>query len=73
MVNLVNDVKEYIAPYITFDKPVKYKGIDIYPIKVKDYYTFINAYDVLTIDKNNIPDVNIIQMSYLFFMFGFIF
>jgi|LAHS01.1.fsa_nt_gb hypothetical protein len=72
VVRRVNDIKGYITPYVTFDAPIEYKGIKIYPIKVKDYYTFMDAYDILKIDKNNIPDVDIIQMSYLQFMYNLV-
>lgn len=65
---MIQDVKQFIEPYVTFDKPIPYKGLLIYPIRMKDIYEFLFSYDVLTIEKNKIPDVEVIQMSYLNFI-----
>lgn len=64
----MDNIKEYIEKYVTFGQPVKYCGLNIKPILVKDFYQFINAKNILTIDKNKIPDINIIQMTYLRFL-----
>lgn len=57
---------------MAFDKPVEYEGFKIYPIKAKDYYDFVNNYIVLKMEKNKVPDVKIIQMSYLEYLFRII-
>ena len=61
--------------YFEFDLPVPYalnnsskSYINILPIYLKDVYLFLSSYDVLTIDKNSYPDVEVIQMSYLQFL-----
>lgn len=65
---LVDNIKEYIEKYVTFGKPIPYHGLKIKPVLVKDFYQFQNAQNVLKIDKNKIPDVDIIQMTYLRFL-----
>lgn len=48
-----------------YDEPVKFKQLDIYPIKVSEYLDFYSYIDCLQIDKNSIPDIKVISMSYL--------
>lgn len=55
--------------YFTFDQPVPYKSLKIYPVLMKDFIWFNFLVDCLTIDKNSIPDVKVIQMSYLEYLF----
>jgi len=64
------NMKDYIKKYTTFDEPVEYKGVKIYPILTKNYFEFIDGYSLLSMDKNKIPDINIIQMSYLKYLFS---
>lgn len=52
----------------TFDEPVDYKGLKIYPVTLKDYLLFGFAVGCLLDDKNSIPDAKIISMSYLDYM-----
>lgn len=54
--------------YITLGLPVPFKDWEIFPIKVKDNYKWSDSVDILTIEKNTINDVKIIQMSYLDFV-----
>lgn len=68
MHQFVNDIKKFVEPFITYDEPVEYEGLKVYAIRVKDWLRFISAYDILTIDKTQIPDIEVIQMSYLQFM-----
>lgn len=51
--------------YYVFDKPVPFKDLLIYPIRMEDYLEFMAFSECLTIDKNSIPDAKIISMSYL--------
>lgn len=53
----------------TFDEPRTYKGIKLYPVIVKNYYTFFTYVQSLTLDKNSIPDAKIISMSYLEYLY----
>lgn len=68
----MDNIKVYVEKYRTFDEPVPFKDILIYPVKVRDYYKFMSSIDILKIDKNKIPDVRVIQMSYLTFILGII-
>lgn len=45
--------------------PVEYKGLKVFPIKVKDFLRFSNSYDILDIDKSSVGDIEVIKMSYL--------
>lgn len=72
MVLVASDINTIIEPYRAFDEPIPYKGLLIYPVKAQDQYKFMSSLGVLNIQKNRIPDVQIIQMSYLQFVFGLI-
>lgn len=61
-------MQEYMRE-LYFDLPITYKELKIYPIKMKEYLEFHMLVDCLLIDKNSIPDVNIINMSYLRFLY----
>lgn len=68
----MENVKEYVEKFTTFGDPVDFKGLKIKPITVRDAERFLDAIEVFKIEKNKIPDVNIIQMSYLEFLIGVI-
>jgi hypothetical protein len=59
--------------YYTFDQPVPYKSLLIYPIKIQDYYEFLFFIPCLMLEKNSIKDPNLaikaISMSYLAYMY----
>ena len=55
--------------YFYFDDPVPYKGIKIYPIKVKEYLAFSGLVSCLMIEKNLVKDVKVISMDYLEYLF----
>jgi hypothetical protein len=58
-----------ITYYLTYDLPVPYRNIKIYPATVKDYL-FLNIYSTcLTVDKNSILDAKIISMSNLEYIY----
>lgn len=64
----MDNIKEYIESYVAFGKAIPYNELRIRPILVKDFYQFRDAQNVLKIDKNKIPDIEIIQMTYLRFL-----
>lgn len=68
----MENVKEYVEKFTTFGDPVDFKGLKIKPIVVRDAETFLSAIEVFKIEKNKIPSVEIIQMSYLEFLMGVI-
>lgn len=57
--------------YYTYDLPVPFKSLLLYPVTVDRYLDFYIAVNCLLIEKNEIPDVKIISMSYLDFLFYF--
>lgn len=63
------DVKKQYIKELYFDQPIVYKNLSIYPVTMKDYLDFHWLVSCLLIDKNSIPDVNIISMSYLKFLY----
>ena len=69
---VATDINAIIEPYRASDVPVPYKELLLYPVQAQDYYKFMSSVGVLGIQKNRTPDVRIIQMSYLQFVFGLI-
>ena len=63
--------------YFYFDIPVEYKIgekiLYIYPITVKDSEIFLSSLSVINTDKNSSDSVEIIQMSYLNFIYKVLF
>ena len=55
--------------FLYTDQPIPYKELLFYPIKVKDYQSFLWCVQSLLVDKNAIPDVKVISMSYLEFLY----
>lgn len=53
----------HITNYLTYDSPIPYKKLLIYPITVKDYVLFSTFSTSLLLDKNVIPDAKIISMT----------
>ena len=64
----VDNIKKYVESFGIFGEPVEYKGLSIYPITMKDAYGFNKHIEIMNIDKNNMGDIEIIQMSYLYFL-----
>ena len=71
------DIDFYKRAYFYFDKPVDYqikdKLIKIYPVAVEDSEVFLSSMNILMVDKNSSPSVEIIQMSYLEFIYKILF
>lgn len=65
------NVKDDYAIQITFDLPIVYKELEIFPVTMKDYYAFNFFATSLVQEKNSIPDVNVISMTYLEFMYKY--
>lgn len=55
--------------YLFTDRPIPYKDLLFYPVIVKNYMDFLWYVECLLIDKNAIPDIKVISMSYLEFLF----
>lgn len=71
------DIKHLTTLYFQSAKEVPYTlscGVEIkvYPILVEDWGLFESAYDILRIEKNELNDINVLQMSYLQFIISLI-
>jgi hypothetical protein len=59
--------------FYAFDSPVEYKGLLLYPVRMKDYLIFQQVASCLMLEKNSIKDpaeaIKAIQMSYLEYLF----
>lgn len=67
-------LESYVLQYFTFDKPVPYKLkngniINVNPVRLQDVPYFLTSQYILNINKNEMPSVEIIQMSYLEFLY----
>lgn len=62
------DLKVY-EPNFLWDEPCEYKGVDIYPVLMKEYYQFYTSIGCINIPKNRSKDIKIIKMNYLDFLF----
>lgn len=67
------NIEQLTELYFASDEPVPYKlkcgvEVNIRPIKVKNWSAFNKSLGVLTIEKNEINDIDIIRMSYLEFL-----
>lgn len=71
------DLDLYRKAFFYFDLPAEYRIGDkilyIYPISVKDSEVFLSSVSVISIDKNAVDSVEIIQMSYLDFVYKVLF
>ena len=73
----MNDIKSF-NHYFYFDLPIPFQlrnnvTIEIKPVSLLDSELFLNSVDILRIDKNSLPSVEIIQMSYLEFLMRIVF
>jgi hypothetical protein len=57
--------------FYIFDDPIPFKKFLLYPVKMRNYLMFMAYSECLTIDKNSIPDVKIIGMSYLEYILSY--
>ena len=64
----MDNIKEYVDKYVALQKPVPLYNLQIKPVLVRDFFQFNNAKDVLNIEKNKLPIIEIIQMTYLLFL-----
>lgn len=62
------NIKDEISVNVGLGMPIEYKGLKIYPVKMKDYKRFMDTVDIFNYDKNATGDINLIQMSYLEFL-----
>lgn len=63
------DIPEINEFYFKLDEPVNYKELTFYPVKMKFYLFFKIFAGCLTLEKNRVPNVKIIKMKYLDYLF----
>lgn len=71
------DIEYYKHKYFIFDKPCIYtknnKEFTLYPVSLEDSGDFLKASQIISIDKNSLSSVKIIQMTYLKFICSVLF
>lgn len=71
------DIEYYKHKYFIFDKPCIYtknnKEFTLYPVSLEDSEDFLKASQIISIDKNSLSSVEIIQMTYLKFICSVLF
>lgn len=55
--------------YLFYDKPIEYKNLLIYPVTMDKYLDFHFYITCLLLDKNSIPNPEVISMTYLQFLY----
>lgn len=55
--------------YLTYDYPIPYKELQIYPATMKEYLEFHTYVTCLLYEKNSVPNPRLISMSYLRYIF----
>ena len=68
-VDILSEQGKAYDKYYVFDDPIPYKELFVYPVTMADYINFHFAINCLLIEKNRIPDPNIIRMSYLDYLY----
>ena len=62
--------KEYLLPFLIYNKPITYNNITLYPVTMNDVIMFQTFSNSITVRKNSIfRNKHIIKMSYLDFLF----
>lgn len=51
-----------------YDKPADYKTLKIYPARMEDFFEFNYVADCLLMDKDSVPDPQVISMTYYDFL-----
>jgi len=65
----MQDIKKQYEYYFTYNKPIPFKSLFIYPVLMDKYFEFYGTKDCLIIEQNKISDPKILSMSYLDFLF----
>lgn len=68
-------IEKIVEQYVPFNKPIPYvlkskQEILIYPVYMKDILDFEKGQGILHIDKNSSSNIEIIQMSYLKYLYS---
>lgn len=63
---IIDEIQYYEDRYFTFDEPVPFCGLFIYPVTVRNYATFLSVSECLRLNKNETPQG--VRMSHLDFL-----
>ena len=66
--SIKEEIYESYYEELTFDDPIDYKGLLLYPVSIRKINKFLQSSSVIRIQKEYIPDKEIIKMSYLKFL-----
>ena len=66
--SIKEEIFEKYDEELTFDDPIDYKGLLLYPVSIKKINRFLQSSSILRIQKEYIPDKEVIKMSYLKFI-----
>ena len=65
---ILQEIKTLKDLYFTFDEPVPFKELMLYPVQVKDYFAFMSASQCLTMNKNDDPKgIAMTNLDYLIY------
>ena len=62
-VKILEEIQGYESRYFTFDKPIPFCGLNLYPVTMRDYDMFLFTSECFTLNKNDDP--NGIRKSHL--------
>ncbi len=65
---MIKDLRNYMQQYVALGKPIYYKNLYIHSFTVEDYFLFNDVVESILIEKDKIPDIEVIKMSYLKFL-----
>ena len=60
---ILEEVKYFKDAYFTFDEPVPFNGVTLYPVKVRNYQEFLSCSAICSLNKND--DFKGIKMNHL--------
>lgn len=55
--------------HLSFDEPLEYRKVHLYPAKVEHYPVFNLAYDVLYVSRETEKDLNLMRLPYLEYLY----
>lgn len=63
---ILEEVKYFQEIYFTYDKPIPFNGLNLYPVKVKDYTEFLSCSTCCSLNKNDDPaGIKMTHLEYL--------
>ena len=66
--NIANEIKQYEVTYFTYDEPVPFCGLQIYPITMRHYNDFMLSNPCLLLNKNETFEG--VRQTHLDFLIG---